>query len=70
MAIKGKMVDSGRQKLGVVLGDEVKTGINALFMPGVKVGVRTWVGPNCLVQRDLAANTIALQGGIETNAEK
>jgi UDP-N-acetylglucosamine diphosphorylase/glucosamine-1-phosphate N-acetyltransferase len=70
MAIKGKMIDSGRQKLGAILGDEVKTGINALFMPGVKVGVRTWVGPDCLVQRDLAANTIALQGGIKTNAKK
>ncbi len=70
MAIKGKMVDSGTQKLGAILGDEVKTGINALFMPGVKVGVRTWVGPDCLVQRDLAANTIALQSGIKTNAKK
>ena len=70
MAIKGKMVDSGTQKLGAILGDEVKTGINALFMPGVKVGVRTWVGPNCLVQRDLAADAIALQSGIKTNAKK
>ena len=59
MAIKGKTVDSGRRKLGVILGDDVKTGIGSLFMPGVKVGVKTWVGPNHLVQRDLAANTLA-----------
>jgi bifunctional UDP-N-acetylglucosamine pyrophosphorylase/glucosamine-1-phosphate N-acetyltransferase len=59
MAIKGKIVDSGRRKLGVILGDDVKTGIGSLFMPGVKVGVKTWVGPNHLVQGDLEANTVA-----------
>jgi UDP-N-acetylglucosamine diphosphorylase/glucosamine-1-phosphate N-acetyltransferase len=70
MVIKGRMVDSGRRKLGAILGDDVKTGISALFMPGVKIGVRTWVGPNCLVQRDLAANTIALQSKMKTNAKR
>jgi bifunctional UDP-N-acetylglucosamine pyrophosphorylase/glucosamine-1-phosphate N-acetyltransferase len=59
MAIKGKIVDSGRRKLGVILGDDVKTGIGALFMPGVKVGAKTWIGPNYLVKRDLEANTVA-----------
>lgn len=60
MAIKGKVVDSGRRKLGAVLGDDVKTGIGSLFMPGVKVGANSWVGPNYLVQRDLPGNTIAI----------
>ena len=67
MAIKGKIVDSGRRKLGVILGDDVKTGIGSLFMPGVKVGVKTWVGPNYLVHRDLAANTVAY---VKTKMEK
>jgi len=59
MMVKNKVVDTGRRKLGVVLGDEVKTGINAILMPGVKVGQNTWIGPNYMVQRDLEANTIA-----------
>jgi len=67
MAIKGKIVDSGRRKLGVILGDDVKTGIGSLFMPGVKVGVKTWVGPNYLVHQDLAANTVAY---VKTKMEK
>ena len=46
MVIKGKVVDSGRRKLGVVMGDNVKTGIQSSFMPGVKVGANTWVGAN------------------------
>jgi bifunctional UDP-N-acetylglucosamine pyrophosphorylase/glucosamine-1-phosphate N-acetyltransferase len=60
MMVKDKVVDSGRRKLGAILGDNVKTGINALFMPGVKVGVNSWVGPNFMVERDLPPNTMAL----------
>ena len=53
MMVKDKLVDSERRKLGAVLGDDVKTGINALLMPGVKVGNDSWIGPNLMVQRDL-----------------
>lgn len=60
MMVKDKVVDSGRKKLGVILGDNVKTGINALFMPGVKVGNDSWVGPNAMVQRDLPPKSIIL----------
>jgi bifunctional UDP-N-acetylglucosamine pyrophosphorylase/glucosamine-1-phosphate N-acetyltransferase len=60
MVVKGDVTDSGRRKLGAILGDNVKTGINALFMPGVKVGVNSWVGPNLTVTRDLPSNTIVL----------
>ncbi|MEM3725846.1 MAG: sugar phosphate nucleotidyltransferase [Candidatus Bathyarchaeia archaeon] len=60
MMVKDKVVDSGRKKLGAFLGDNVKTGINALFMPGVKVGVNTWVGPNVVVERDLPPNAVVL----------
>ncbi len=60
MMVNGEVVDTGRRKLGAILGDNVKTGINALFMPGVKVGVNTWVGPNLTVNRDLPSNTVVL----------
>jgi len=60
MLVKDKVVDTGRRKLGAILGDEVKTGINALFMPGVKVGVRSWIGANFTVHRDVPADTIVL----------
>jgi bifunctional UDP-N-acetylglucosamine pyrophosphorylase/glucosamine-1-phosphate N-acetyltransferase len=60
MMIKDKVVDTGRRKLGAILGDNVKTGIKSLFMPGVKVGANTWVGANFMVERDLPANSIAL----------
>ncbi|MGA3060925.1 MAG: bifunctional sugar-1-phosphate nucleotidylyltransferase/acetyltransferase [Candidatus Bathyarchaeia archaeon] len=59
MMVKEQLINTGRRKLGAVLGDNVKTGIKSLFMPGVKVGVNTWVGPNLMVERDLPANSMA-----------
>lgn len=60
MLVKGEMMNSGRRKLGVVLGDGVKSGINALFMPGVKVGRNSWIGPNVVVLRDMDSDKILL----------
>jgi UDP-N-acetylglucosamine diphosphorylase/glucosamine-1-phosphate N-acetyltransferase len=57
MMVKDRLVDTGRTKLGAVLGDNVKTGIGALLMPGVKVGNNCWIGPNVIVHRDLPPNT-------------
>jgi len=70
MCIKGKVVDSGRRKLGAVLGDGVKTGINALFMPGVKIGTNSWIGANFTVHRDVPADTIVLLKQNEDSREK
>ncbi len=60
MKVKDEVLDTGRRKLGVVLGDDVKTGINALLMPGVKVGNNCWVGPDVVVSRDVPPNTIVM----------
>jgi len=53
MMISGNRVDSGRRKLGAVLGDEVQTGINASIMPGVKVGSRSLIGPGVTLDHDV-----------------
>ena len=60
MMVKDKVVDSGRRKLGAVLGDNVKTGIGTLLMPGVKVGCNSCLGPNVVVYRDVPADTLVL----------
>jgi bifunctional UDP-N-acetylglucosamine pyrophosphorylase/glucosamine-1-phosphate N-acetyltransferase len=60
MMIKDKVLDTGRRKLGVVLGDNVKTGVGALLMPGVKVGNDSWVGPGLILERDLPAKSVAV----------
>jgi len=70
MVVKGEVMDSGIEKLGVILGDNVKTGINALFMPGVKVGNDSWVGPNFIVHGDIPPNTVALLKQVEEKFER
>jgi len=51
--VKGALVDSRRKKLGAVLGDGVRTGVNVSLLPGVKVGAGAWVGPGAVVKRDV-----------------
>jgi len=70
MLVKGKVVDSGRRKLGAILGDDVKTGINALLMPGVKVGAKSCIGANFTVHRDVPADTMVLLKQDEDRREK
>ncbi len=60
MVVKEQVADSERRKLGAVLGDNVKAGINALLMPGVKIGNGSWIGPNVVVQRDVPPKTVVL----------
>lgn len=58
--VRGKMVDSGRRKLGVIVGDDVKIGINASLMPGVKIGSRSWIGPGVVLEKDVPTGTIVV----------
>lgn len=53
MMISGSVVDTGRRKLGVVLGDDVQTGINVSIMPGVKIGSCSIIGPGVTLNRDV-----------------
>ena len=42
----------------VFLGDYCRTGVNAIFMPGVKVGAYSVVGAGVVLTRDVADNTL------------
>ncbi|WP_168120002.1 sugar phosphate nucleotidyltransferase [Paenibacillus sp. HB172176] len=42
----------------VYLGDYSRTGVNAILMPGVKIGVHSIVGPGVLLQEDVPNRTI------------
>jgi acetyltransferase-like isoleucine patch superfamily enzyme len=43
VSLKGKMVETGLRKLGVITGDNVKVGVNASIQPG------TIIGEDCLI---------------------
>lgn len=49
----GKMIDSGRRKLGVIMGDDVKTGINCMIDAGTIIWENAFVGPGALVKGNI-----------------
>ncbi|WP_318570773.1 bifunctional sugar-1-phosphate nucleotidylyltransferase/acetyltransferase [Salinigranum marinum] len=52
LTVKGERVATGRRKLGVVVGDGVKTGINASLNAGVVLSEGSHVAPGEVVTRD------------------
>lgn len=50
--IKDKRVNTGRRKLGVIMGDNVKTGISVQFLPGVKIKSNKWLNAGEVIIRD------------------
>jgi bifunctional UDP-N-acetylglucosamine pyrophosphorylase/glucosamine-1-phosphate N-acetyltransferase len=54
--LKGRLLSSGRRKLGTIMGDGAQTGINSSIMPGVRVGAHSYIGPGVVVYEDVPAN--------------
>ncbi len=52
-AIDGTLVDTGRRKLGALVGDGVHTGIHTSIYPGRKLWPGTWTRPGAIVRADL-----------------
>ncbi len=51
--IHGKLVNTGRLKLGAILGDGVRTGVNTSIEAGVKIGIARTTSPGAIVSKDL-----------------
>jgi UDP-N-acetylglucosamine diphosphorylase/glucosamine-1-phosphate N-acetyltransferase len=58
--VDGKKVDSGTNKLGVIMGDHSKAGINSALAPGVKLGPYSIVGAGVHLQEDLEPGQMLL----------
>ena len=52
LTVKGDRVDTGRRKLGAIVGDGAKTGINTSLNAGVKLGADKVTEPGKVVTRD------------------
>ena len=53
--VQEEVVSTGRRKMGVIMGDNVKTAINTYFMPGVSVGNRSAIGTGVILNRNLGS---------------
>jgi bifunctional UDP-N-acetylglucosamine pyrophosphorylase/glucosamine-1-phosphate N-acetyltransferase len=51
--VGGALIDTGRRKLGAILGDHVHTGINTSIYPGRKIWPNLSTRPGDVVQRDI-----------------
>jgi bifunctional UDP-N-acetylglucosamine pyrophosphorylase/glucosamine-1-phosphate N-acetyltransferase len=47
------MIDSGRRKLGVIMGDNVKTGINSMIDAGTIIWENSLVGPGAMAKGNI-----------------
>ena len=52
MTVKGESVDTGRRKLGVIVGDDAKTGINTSLNAGVRLATEATTAPGETVLYD------------------
>lgn len=58
MYLKDELVDSGRHKMGAVVGHNVKLGLDCLINSGRKIGSNSILGPGVIVYRDIPAGSI------------
>ncbi len=61
MKIKEKYMNSGRRKLGAIVGPNSQTGINASIMCGKKIGENSVIGAHTIVVEDVPPNTLYYQ---------
>jgi len=57
---KGQLIDTHLRKLGVIMGDDVKVGINASIDPGTLIGPGAFIGPGALASGTISANSKVL----------
>jgi bifunctional UDP-N-acetylglucosamine pyrophosphorylase/glucosamine-1-phosphate N-acetyltransferase len=52
--VQGKVVGTGMQKLGAIVGDGCRTGIHTCLSPGVKIGAGSFINSMTMVTHDIA----------------
>jgi len=50
--IRGKMIDSQKEKFGLIAGKEVKIGVNVSTYPGIKLSAKSIILPGEVVKKD------------------
>ena len=58
--VGGEAIDTGRDKLGAIIGDNCKTGVNVSVMPGIKIGPNSIVGSHVCLTKDIGPDKLVL----------
>jgi len=54
-------------KLGAIIGERSKVGVNAIVFPGIKIGKNTFIGPGQIVKEDIEDNKFLLNNKLKDN---
>jgi len=65
--VSEERVDTNMNKLGAIVGNLSKIGVNATIFPGVKIGKKSWVGPGEKVKYDVEDKTYLADGEEKEN---
>ncbi len=61
--ISKQKLDTGKVKLGSVIGKNVRIGVNCSIMPGIKIGENSLVGASIILDKDLPSNKYCVFSG-------
>lgn len=54
--VKGEKINTGKNKLGAIIGNNVRIGVNSSIMPGIKIGQNSFIGAGVVVDVDVEEN--------------
>lgn len=57
VVLNGKKLDTKRRKLGMIMGDNVQTGINSMINVGTMISNNSFIGPGAIVTGEITSNT-------------
>jgi UDP-N-acetylglucosamine diphosphorylase/glucosamine-1-phosphate N-acetyltransferase len=60
VTVKGERTNSGRRKLGAIIGDDVKTGIGTSISPGIVLHQGAQTGAGVIIERDIAPHKLVI----------
>ena len=60
VTVKGERINSGRRKLGAIIGDDVKTGIGTTISSGIVLHQGSQTGVGVIVERDIAPHKLVI----------
>lgn len=64
--VKETPVSTSKNKLGSIVGQHVRIGVNASIMPGIKIGSGTFVGSGVVLDKDVPSGSYCIVKGAYT----
>ena len=59
--IKNENIKTGKNKIGLFCGKNIRVGINTNFMPGIKVGKNSFIGAGITINKDIKNSSFVFQ---------